>query len=158
MKLATLLYIQNESGEYLLMERLKNPNMGLISPPGGKVETQLAESPVYCAVREAKEECDLDSDENDWTLAGIVTEREYPHIGNVMIFLMEYKHRIKYLPDNCNEGNFFFIHPDNFDKHNIPETDKKFIWSRIFKKRNEPFFISLDCREFPEIKEINCHI
>ena len=154
MKLATLLYIQNEADEYLLMERLKNPNKGLISPPGGKIETLQAESPVFCAVREAKEECDLDSDENDWRLKGIVTEREYPHIGNVMIFLMEYKHRIRDLPANFSEGNFIFIHPDNFDKHNIPETDKKFIWSRFIKKRNDPFFISLDCTDFPEIREI----
>lgn len=154
MKLATLLYIQNESGEYLLMERLKNPNKGLISPPGGKVETLLAESPVCCAVREAKEECNLDTNANDWKLIGIVTEKDYPHIGNVMIFLMEYRFRIKSLPENFEEGNYLFIHPDNFNNHKIPETDKKFTWSRIFKKSNEPFFISLDCTDFPEIREI----
>lgn len=155
MKLATLLYIQNEAGEYLLMKRLKNPNIGLISPPGGKIETQLAESPLFCAVREAKEECDLDTVEKDWKLSGIVTEKEYPHIGNVMIFLMEYRNKINHIPIDCAEGNFLFIHPNNFDRHNIPETDKKYIWSRLLVSRNEPFFISLDCTDFPDIKEIN---
>ncbi|MBS1517814.1 MAG: NUDIX hydrolase [Bacteroidetes bacterium] len=155
MKLATLLYIQNDSGEYLLMERLKNPNKGLISPPGGKIEIEIAESPIFCAIREAKEECGIDSDENDWHLSGIVTETEYPHIGNVMLFLMEYRKQLKELPSDFEEGNFLFIHPDNFNDHNIPETDKKFIWSRIFQKNKEPFFISLDCKNFPEITEIN---
>ncbi|MBK8981579.1 MAG: NUDIX domain-containing protein [Ignavibacteria bacterium] len=155
MILATLLYIQNDKGEYLLMERQKNPNKGLISPPGGKVETGSAESPVFCAIREAKEECNIDSGSNDWKLAGIVTEKEYPHIGNVMIFLMKYLPRISDIPADCIEGNFLLIHPDNFNSHNIPETDKKFIWSRIFEDNPEPFFISLDCTEFPDIKEIN---
>jgi ADP-ribose pyrophosphatase YjhB (NUDIX family) len=35
MKLATLLYIRNSVGEYLLMKRKRNPNQGLLSPPGG---------------------------------------------------------------------------------------------------------------------------
>ncbi|HAY33328.1 MAG TPA: NUDIX domain-containing protein [Ignavibacteria bacterium] len=154
MILATLLYIQNDKGEYLLMERQKNPNKGLISPPGGKVETASAESPVHCAVREAMEECGINSVSSDWKLAGIVTENKYPHIGNVMIFLMKYKPRISEIPADCIEGNFLFIHPDQFNSHNIPETDKKFIWSRIYEDKDEPFFISLDCAGFPEIKEI----
>lgn len=154
MKLATLLYIENESGEYLLMERLKNPNKGLLSPPGGKLEMDTAESPLQCAIREAKEECGFDSIDSDWKLCGIITEKEYPHIGNVMIFLMKYKKKIQTLPADIDEGIFIFIHPNDFDFHNIPETDKKFIWSRIFNETESPFFLSLDCSDFPEIKEI----
>ena len=57
MKLATLLYIRNSKGEYLLMERRRDPNKGLMSPPGGKLDMEKAESPTACALREAYEEC-----------------------------------------------------------------------------------------------------
>ena len=59
MKLATLLYIKNDNGDYLLLERVKHPNKGLLSPAGGKLDVHLAESPVECAVREAQEEIGL---------------------------------------------------------------------------------------------------
>ena len=88
MKLATLLYIHNSKGEYLLMNRKKNPNKGLLSPPGGKLHTDEAESPSACAVREAMEECSMKSAEGDWSLTGIITEKNFPDAGNIMIFLM----------------------------------------------------------------------
>ena len=68
MKLATLLYIKNDNGDYLLLERVKNPNKGLFSPPGVKLDVHLAESPIECAVREANEECGIESNNEDWKL------------------------------------------------------------------------------------------
>ena len=150
MKLATLLYIKNSNGEYLLIERLKEPNKGLLSPPGGKIEIDKAESPVNCAVREAFEECGLETRPDDWKLLGIVTEKDYPKIGNIIIFIFEYKKSEDELPAICNEGAFRFVHPEKLNEYNLPETDKLFIWDFVLKNRkNEVFFLDLDCSKNP---------
>lgn len=154
MKLATLLYIKNRNGEYLLMERLKEPNKGLMSPPGGKLLPEEAETPAMCAAREAHEECLIDSNSEDWILKGIITEKNFPSVGNIMIFLMEYKFFLNELPVSCNEGAFYFIHPDKFQKYKLPVTDKMFIWKKILKNSSELFMISLDCSGYPEISPI----
>jgi len=150
-----LLYIKNNKGEYLLIERLKNPNRGLMSPPGGKLDTVKTESPVQCAVREAFEECRIKTKPSDWKLKGIVTERDYPSVGNIMIFLMEYKNFVTELPEACDEGTFHFILPDDFKNHNIPVTDKLFLWESIFQTNGEPFEMTLDCKNYPDIRQVN---
>ena len=58
-KVATLLYCFNESDETLLLERVQEPNRGLWSPCGGKLHTDVGESPYACACREAQEELGL---------------------------------------------------------------------------------------------------
>ncbi len=158
MKLATLLYIKNGKGEYLLMERRREPNKGLMSPPGGKLHTETAESPSACAVREANEECGIKSSREDWNLRGIITEKNFPGAGNIMIFLMEYTKLLNKIPPECNEGAFSFIHPENLDKHNIPITDKLFIWDKILNNEDIVFMDSLDCTDYPEIKKIKSEI
>ncbi|MBS1513482.1 MAG: NUDIX domain-containing protein [Bacteroidetes bacterium] len=152
MKLATLLYIRNENGDYLLLERVKNPNKGLLSPPGGKLDAHLAESPIECAVREASEECGIVSANTDWRLLGIMTEKEFPHIGDIMVFLFEFKKKVNEVPPDFHEGKFRFIPESEIMTSNIPETDKMFIWSSILKeKTGEVFFLNMDCTNYPEI-------
>ncbi|MBK8550818.1 MAG: NUDIX domain-containing protein [Ignavibacteria bacterium] len=151
MKLATLLYIKNEKGEYLLMERLKEPNKGKMSPPGGKLNTVDPETPAECAAREAFEECQIISKPEDWKLLGIIAEKNFPGIGNIMIFLMEYKFPLTELPEKCNEGEFFFIHPDKFFDYDIPATDRLFMWEKILKEDGELFMMRLDCSNYPEV-------
>ncbi len=151
MKLATLLYITNGSGDYLLMKREREPNKGLLSPPGGKLHAEDAESPSVCAAREAFEECSMRTTPDDWLLKGIVTEKNYPGAGNIMLFLMEYKHAIDELPPPCNEGAFEFIKESNIMKSAIPETDRRFIWDMVLKSRNQPFIVTLDCTYYPDI-------
>jgi len=53
-QIATLLYCFNEREEVLLLERAQEPNFGLWSPCGGKLRTDLGESPYVCACREAQ--------------------------------------------------------------------------------------------------------
>ena len=43
-----------------MMERRREPNKGLFSPPGGKLRIDEGESPHACACREAPEERGLD--------------------------------------------------------------------------------------------------
>ena len=147
MKLATLLYIRNTKGDYLLIERLKQPNNGRLSPPGGKLLIKDAESPVACAVREAEEECGIISNFDDWTLLGIISEKEYPDIGNIMIFAFLYNKTLDVLPSSIDEGTFSFVNPDNFQNSNIPETDKLYIWKFVLNHNLSPFSVYIDCTD-----------
>lgn len=149
MKFATLLYIKNSNGDYLLLERVKEPNKGFLSPPGGKLNIEEAESPVACAIREAYEECNIKSLPSDWKLLGIVTEKSYPNIGNIMIFCFEYLENINTLPPDINEGKFLFLKPEDIEKANIPETDKLFIWNFVLKSKLNTFSIYIDCETTP---------
>jgi 8-oxo-dGTP diphosphatase len=151
MKLATLLYIKNQKGEYLLMERLKDPNKGLMSPPGGKLKTEDPETPAECAAREAYEECKIISKPDDWELTGIISEKNFPGMGNIMLFLMEYKLSLDILPEKCNEGEFFFIHPENFLNYDLPVTDKLFLWEKILNRNGEMIMMKLDCSNYPDV-------
>ncbi|MBI5403210.1 MAG: NUDIX domain-containing protein [Ignavibacteriae bacterium] len=149
MKFATLLYIKNTIGDYLLLERVKEPNKGFLSPPGGKLDIDKAESPVACAVRECFEECGIKSRTSDWKLIGIVTEKSYPDIGDIMIFCFEYLKSIDTLPDASNEGLFRFVSPSEIRSANIPDTDKLFIWNFVLKNKSTLFSIHIDCESTP---------
>ncbi|MCX7833670.1 MAG: NUDIX domain-containing protein [Ignavibacteria bacterium] len=150
MILATLLYIKNNRGEYLLINRSKEPNKGLLSPPGGKVNLQEGESIFKCCIREALEECGIKTKAKDWKLLGIVTEKNYPKIGNIMIFCMEYKKLVNKLPKEMNEGNFVFIAPEKLHKYKLPKTDKLYIWKFVLKKKW--FSLRIDCTNFNKLK------
>lgn len=153
LKFATLLYIKNSKGEYLLLERLQEPNFGLLSPPGGKLHIEDAESPFACAVREAEEECKIKSHPHDWKLIGMVTEKNYPKVGHIMLFLFEYKKDFNTLPDTFKEGKFHFVHPSKFDYDKFPETDKLYFWK--FVLNNDSFFsLSIDCSDSPYLCSI----
>jgi 8-oxo-dGTP diphosphatase len=149
LKLATLLYVKNSNGDYLLLERSNEPNKGLLSPPGGKLHLNNAESPYACAIREAKEECNIDSTASDWKLLGIITEKNYPNIGNIMLFLFEYKIVLNEKPKDFNEGKYIYIPKELILNSNIPESDKLYIWNFVLKNNNRFFSIHLDCDENP---------
>lgn len=133
------------------MKRNRNPNKDLFSPPGGKLDILNAESPSECAVREAFEECSIKSNAEDWKLCGILTEKNYPDAGHIMIFIMSYNKSLNELPPDCNEGSFIFIHPDKFNEFSMPETDKRFLWKNVINYNGEVFLINLDCSNYPEI-------
>lgn len=158
MKTATLLYIKNRKDEYLLMKRKKEPNKGRLSPPGGKLDQTIAETPLACAVREAYEECSIISTESDWKLRGIICERNFPGAGNILIFLMEYGKLTDRIPEECEEGDFYFIRPDKFAEYEIPETDRLFIWDKYLKSDKEVFITGLDCTDYPLIKVVTPRI
>lgn len=149
MKLATLLYIRNSNGDYLLLERSNEPNKGLLSPPGGKLHLHEAESPFACAIREANEECRIVSTPKDWKLLGIITEKNYPKIGNIMLFLFEYKIILNEKPVDFNEGNYVFVPEKDILNSNIPESDKLYIWNFVLRNNNRFFSVHLDCNKSP---------
>jgi 8-oxo-dGTP diphosphatase len=55
-KISTLLYCFSPTDDILLLERHQEPNLGLWSPCGGKLDISTGESPYACACREAGEE------------------------------------------------------------------------------------------------------
>ena len=149
MKLATLLYIKNSNGDYLLLERSNEPNKGLLSPPGGKLQLDDAESPIACAIREAKEECNINSTHNDWKLIGIITEKNYPKIGNIMLFLFEYKNTLNEIPSDFQEGKYVYVPEEQILSSNIPESDKLYIWNFVLRNNDRFFSIHLNCDKNP---------
>ena len=60
-KISTLLYCFSRRAEVLLLQRRRQPNRGLWSPCGGKLDMAAGESPHACACREAGEEIGLKS-------------------------------------------------------------------------------------------------
>src|SRR5690348_11389149 len=68
--ISTLLYCFNRTDQVLLLERAQEPNIGLWSPCGGKLDTAVGESPYRCACREASEELGLTISAADLHLTG----------------------------------------------------------------------------------------
>src|SRR6266576_4309518 len=97
-KISTLLYCFNEEGEVLLLERRKEPNLGLWSPCGGKLKIELGESPYTCACREAAEEIGLRVSPTELHLTGIVSEHGYEGQAHWLMSLFEVKKRLAHLP------------------------------------------------------------
>ena len=85
-KIATLLYCFNERDEILLLERAQQPNLGFWSPCGGKLKTEIGESPYVCAAREAHEELGLQFSPTDFHLAGLESRvRSQGQIGRAHV-------------------------------------------------------------------------
>src|SRR5687767_13012167 len=85
--IATLLYCFNERDEVLLLRRTGEPNRGLWSPCGGKLHTDIGESPYHCALREAEEELGLRIGPDALHLAGIISEHGYEARAHWLMFL-----------------------------------------------------------------------
>ena len=86
-KISTLLFIFNEADEILLIRRAQEPNLGLWSPPGGKLKMHSGESPYSCACREAQEETALHLKPTDLHLNGLVSEHGYEGQAHWLMFL-----------------------------------------------------------------------
>ena len=121
---STLIYIEKD-GKYLMLHRIKKENdinkdkwIGI----GGKFIDK--ESPYECAVREVKEETNLDI--NSLSYRGVVTfvsdryETEYMHLFHTKDFSGEVNY-------NCNEGVLEWIDKDEVLQLPIWEGDKIFL-------------------------------
>ena len=108
-KISCLLFIRNQENKLLLLKRKKTPNKGLWSPPGGKLLTEIGESPVECAKREAGEETGLHLSDNDLSLFGYVSEKGYENSCNWLMFLFACNKTINNKPKDFAEGSFKFF-------------------------------------------------
>lgn len=143
-KIATLLYAFDSSDRVLLMRRRKEPNAGLWSPPGGKLETTLGEAPHECAAREAREELGVEVSCGDLRLVGVLSERAYQGTAHWLIFLFEIRPRLGVVPEAIDEGEFGFFDRSELDALAMPRTDRERIWPYFWEHRSGLFVAHCD--------------
>jgi len=144
-KISTLLYCFNRRGEVLLLRRTREPNLGLWSPPGGKLKTAVGESPHACACREAAEETGLRLRPADLHLTGLVSERGYEGQAHWLMFLFEIMPRLEAIPPPHPEGTFAFFAPDQLPLTLMPRTDTEQLWPLFWKYRGGFFAAHCHC-------------
>src|SRR4051812_17534072 len=134
-KISTLLYCFNERDEVLLMHRAQEPNLGLWSPPGGKLHAGEGESPHACACREAAEELCISITPADARLTGMITETSHEGAAHWLMFLFEITAKLKATPPPHREGTFAFHSQQAIAVLPIPDTDREMIWPLFWKHR-----------------------
>lgn len=147
-QIATLLYAFDEADRVLLLERAREPNRGLWSPPGGKLHTGEGESPWACAVREAREELGLELTPADLHLTGIVSESGHEGSAHWLMFLLEVCPRLSVLPPAHREGRFAFFQRGELAGLPLPATDREQIWPLFWRHRGG--FFAAHCRCQPD--------
>lgn len=144
-KIATLLYCFNEQDEVLLMERAQEPNLGLWSPPGGKLQQDVGESPFACACREAAEELSLELAPEDLHLTGVISEQGYLGQAHWLMFLFEVKTPLNEIPAPIREGRFCFYARPALGGLALPQTDREQIWPLFWRHRGGFFAAHCQC-------------
>lgn len=159
-KISCLLFIRNNEEKILMLKRKKSPNKGMWSPPGGKLNMNLGESPFECAIREAKEETNLKLVSEDLTLFGYVSEKGYEDECNWLMFLFDCKKTISAVPDEFNEGSFNFFSRNEINDINIPESDHELVWPFYDSRSSGLWGVSADFsdQKSPKIKIEACPI
>jgi 8-oxo-dGTP diphosphatase len=146
-KISTLLYCFNPADEVLLMRRAQQPNFGLWSPCGGKLDMAIGESPFACACREAGEEIGLSLRPADLHLTGLVSEHGYQGQAHWLMFLFEVKPRLEKLPPPHREGSFGFFARAKIASLPLPQTDSEQIWPLFWRHRGGFFSAHCHCQE-----------
>ncbi len=144
-KIAVLVFIENDSGEQLLLLRAKPPNLGSWSPIGGKLETSIGESPFECAARETREETGLTITPSDLHLFAMIAEKSYEGESHWLLFLFKCRRSIPALPPEMQEGRFGFFARPAIESLPLPETDRTALWP-IYDQYNDRFVaLRADC-------------
>ena len=149
-KIGTLLYAFNPADEVLLIRRTQSPNLGLWSPPGGKLDQASGEFPHACAQREAEEELGLQLRLEDLHLTGIVSERGYEGQSHWLMFLYEIQPRLSRIPPPHREGSFDFFPRESLAGIPLPQTDRDQIWPLFWRHRHGFFVAHCDAKENEE--------
>ena len=144
-KLAVLVFLENKSGDHLLLLRAKPPNLGVWSPIGGKLETATGESPFECAVRETFEETGLRVRTPDLHLFAMIAEKAYEGQAHWLMFLFRCKVPLDALPPAISEGKFAFFSRAAIDALPIPETDRNALWPIYDRYRDGFVALKADC-------------
>ncbi len=96
-------YILNEKNELMIGLRKSKHGNGTWSPPGGKLD--FFESFEACAIRETKEECNLDLKKEDLQILGVtndIHENEEKHFVTIHLFTRKFSGVLNANePDKC---------------------------------------------------------
>ena len=148
-KISVLVFIENAAGEQLLLLRAKQPNLGVWTPIGGKLEMTIGESPFECAIRETAEETNLRVRQEDLHLFAMIAEKAYQGSTHWLMFLFRCKKTIGEMPADISEGRFGFFSREAIRTLPIPETDKAALWP-IFDQYKDGFVsLRADCTVSP---------
>jgi len=131
-----------------MLERTQEPNRGFWSPCGGKLKTEIGESPYACACREAAEELGITLAVSELHLTGIISEHGYQGQTHWLMFLFEVKTRLKMLPAEHREGRFQFYKRAELDALKIPQTDREQLWPLFWQHRGG--FFAAHCHCYPD--------
>lgn len=148
-KISVLVFLENRAGELLLMLRAKQPNLGVWSPIGGKLEMGTGESPFQCAVREIGEEVGLTVKDSDLHLFAMIAEKAYQGHNHWLMFLFHCKLPLEALPPDISEGKFAFWTREQIKSLEIPETDAKALWPIYDQYRDRFVALRADCSVSP---------
>ena len=158
-RIATLIYIFDGHGKTFLLERRRAPNLGLLSPIGGKLEQENGESPYQCAARELAEEAGIHVPVSALRLMGIIAERGFEGTGHWLMFCFELVTPILPAEREMPEGAMRWIELAVLDSLNIPKTDRDVIWPlvrshshRLGNTASEVFSAFIDCTGRDELK------
>lgn len=148
-KISVLVFIGNAAGEQLLMLRAKQPNLGVWTPIGGKLEMTTGESPFECAVRETAEETGLVITSDQLHLFAMIAEKAYQGDTHWLMFLFRCKKTIAALPADITEGKFGFFSREQIKTLPIPETDQTALWPIFDQYRDGFVALKADCARSP---------
>ena len=148
-KISVLVFIENTAGEQLLLLRAKQPNLGVWTPIGGKLEMATGESPFECAVRETAEETGLRVRQEDLHLFAMIAEKAYQGDTHWLMFLFRCKKPIAAQPPDIPEGKFGFFPREKIKALPIPETDKAALWPIFDQYRDGFVALKADCSSSP---------
>ena len=146
-QISCLLFIRDLSNRLLLIRRRKPPNLDTWSPPGGKLEMQLGESPYECAKREALEEVGLKLKDKDLNLFGYISEKAYEGNSHWLMFMFDCLVPLEQKPAEIDEGYFQFYNRNEINDLHIPPSDHKLVWP-FYDRRTEGFWcVRADCSQ-----------
>ncbi len=152
-KLACLCDLRDKDGRLLLLHRKKEPNKGLCSPIGGKLEMALGESPTQCAQREIKEEAGIDVGIDDIRLVGLISETAFEGKTHWLLFYFRVMVPVEVTDGHMDEGELRWHTLDDLDALPVPDTDREIIWPMVKKHESSGpdggpgfFAIHIDCR------------
>jgi len=142
--IAVLCYLFDADQRLLMLHRRRPPNVDLYSPIGGKLNQESGESPGACAVREIREEANIDVSHSDLRLAGVVSETAYQGTHWLM-FLYEVTRPVQVNPTTFREGRLEWHSRDEIAQLPIPQTDRQVIWPLFWQYRHRFFAAHINC-------------
>ena len=128
-----------------MLHRTREPNAGLYSPPGGKLEQAEGESPLACALRELEEEVGVAAAPGDLHLTGLISERGFDDGKHYLMFLYELTHPVTLAEQSFGEGRLEWHEPGALSGLSIPRTDREVIWPLFWRYRGSFFSAHIDC-------------
>ena len=156
-RIAVLCYLRDANGKLLMLHRAKQPNKGMYSPIGGKLEPATGESPHGCAIRETQEETGLVVHPGEIRLMGMVSETAYEGQCHWLLFLYEISRPIDHdeiAAYEMNEGTLEWLDRDQIDDLDLPKTDREIIWPLVAQYGGGFFACHIDCSHEPMTWEV----